>query len=134
MALTSGAHEAISMVLGDSIQPRFSVKTDTVLKVVGQKIVAAKCGNSFIFLRTFRGALQVTADTIAVSVPCAAVPDTTSPPDTTVESVEELCLFPVDSAVKYKIDGSKSLSQAQHDLIQPWCINRPPISAADRRA
>jgi hypothetical protein len=68
--VTSGARESITVALGDTIQPRFSVKTDSVLKVVGSKIVAAKCGDSFIYLRNWKGTTQLSADTVAVHVLC----------------------------------------------------------------
>lgn len=118
-AVTSGAHEAITFALGDSIQPRFFVRTDTVLKVVGNQIVAAKCGPSMIFLRTYHKGAQLTADSIAVNVPCAATPrDTTVVPlDTTTASVVA-CTIPPDSATKYHISGDTTGDPA---LVQQWC-------------
>lgn len=102
-AVTSGAHESIVMAIGDSLTPRFSVKTDTVLKVVGNKIVANKCGKSFIFLRNFHGAVQLTADTVDVQV-CGDV----TPPKVNIVFV---CFSPVESLQKYDLVKYDSLGR-----------------------
>jgi hypothetical protein len=68
------ARESITVALGDTIQPRFFIRTDTVLKVVGNRIVASKCSNSFIYLRTYKGTAQLSADTISVTVTCPQQP------------------------------------------------------------
>lgn len=75
---TTRLHEPIIVPLGDTIIPRHSVKTDTVLTVVntpqGQRIVAQRCGTSFVFLRIWStGALpqQRSADTVPTITPCA---------------------------------------------------------------
>lgn len=78
------AHEAITVQLGDTIMPRFSIRTDTVLAVVGTNVVAKRCGTGRIFLRTTRAARTLSADTITVSVECIAT--------------LEVCLFP-DTAI-----------------------------------
>lgn len=71
---TTGARETITLSVGDTIIPRFTVKTDSVLAVVntpaGQRIVAKACGSSFVFLRTWRGSTQLSADTVTANVPC----------------------------------------------------------------
>jgi len=71
---TTGARETITLAVGDTITPRHTVKTDSILEVVstpaGQRIVAKRCGSSFIYLRTWRGLTQLSADTITAIVPC----------------------------------------------------------------
>jgi hypothetical protein len=125
---TAGVHETITIAVGDSITPRFSVRTDSVLTVVGSRIVARRCGQSAIYLRTWRGAVALSADTITATVACAP------PPPAAVDSVG-VCFIPPDSAVKYGIDGSKTLDSATLRLVRPWCKNadtlhRVPLGAA----
>jgi hypothetical protein len=98
VAVTHGAHEAITVAVGDSLVPRFSVRTDSVLRVVGSNIVVSKCGTSNIFLRTWKGSVQTSADTVDVTAPCAV------PSSPTVASVD-VCFIPKDSADKYHISG-----------------------------
>jgi len=71
IATTHGARESISMNVGDTIIPRFSIKTDSLLGTSEGKIFAKACGTSYIYLRTIKGVIeQVTADTIDVNIPC----------------------------------------------------------------
>jgi hypothetical protein len=128
VVLTHGAHEAITVSVGDSIIPRFTVRTDSVLAVVGTKIVAKRCGDSFIYLRSWRGPVQLSADTIAVAVSCSAVP--VPPTDTPKVASIEVCMIPIDSAQKYHIPGDRGLDSAQAALIKPWCQKSDTIILA----
>ena len=75
-ALSSGARESITLALTDTVTPRFSVKTDTVLGVVGNSIVPRHCGTGSIYLRVWHGTTQLSADTVTAVVSCALPPDT----------------------------------------------------------
>lgn len=73
------ARETITVAVGDTIQPRFSIRTDSVLAVVGTKIVARHCGQSAIYYRSWRGlTTALSADTVTVNVPCVADPNKTA--------------------------------------------------------
>jgi hypothetical protein len=124
--MSSGARESIAIARGDSLQIRFSIKTDTVLKVVGSKVVAAACGSSFLYLRTWRGLEQLSADTVSVTVQCAPSRDS-------VASVD-VCFIPTDSALKYHIDASKSLDSVTLAFVQPWCKKADTLPAPDAPA
>ena len=102
-AVTSGAHEEIVVALGDSLTPRFSVKTDSILKVAGNRIVGNRCGESFIFLRLYKGAFQVTADSIKTRV-CGDI----TPPKVDIVTV---CFSPVDPLQKYGFPKYDSLGR-----------------------
>lgn len=115
VAATSGAHEAITIAIGDTLTPRFSVKTDTVLRVVGASIVAARCGTSNIFLRNWQGTTQRSADTVDVTIPCAPPADTLTP----VASVD-VCFANPDSAAAYGIHGD-TLSPTAEQLSHIKC-------------
>ncbi len=67
-----GVHEVLEAVQGDTITPNLAVRNSGVLGIVGLRVVAKKCGGSFIYLRTYNKAVMLTADTVAVTVPCAA--------------------------------------------------------------
>ena len=69
---SSGARETITAHVGDTITPRFSILTDSILRVSGTSIVVRACGTSRIFLRTWQRAAPLTADTVTVTVPCAS--------------------------------------------------------------
>lgn len=85
MLSSSGAREAITISIGDTLQPRFSIRTDTVLRVTGSRIAAVACGTSAIFLRTTLGSVVVSADTVDVTVPCAThLAILVQPPDTVI--------------------------------------------------
>jgi hypothetical protein len=132
MALTSsGARENITLTVGDSVNPRFSIKTDTVLAAIGNStIVARHCGTSSIFLRVWRGVKQLSADTITATVTCPTSPvDTTPKPDTLMAAVG-VCFISPDSATKYGIRGDRSLDSGQIALIQPWCKKADTLQLA----
>jgi hypothetical protein len=102
----AAAREAISVNVGDTVVPRFSIQTDTVLKVVGSSIVVRHCGSSFIYLRTWRKTTQLSADTVSVNAPCAA-----SGMDTTVRTVS------VYGAITRNADGSLSMDSTFHMIV-----------------
>lgn len=66
----AGARETITVGLGDTITPKFSILTDTTLGVVGTRIVAKRCGVGMVFLRNWKGGTQLSADTVTVNVLC----------------------------------------------------------------
>lgn len=102
-AASHGVRETITVNVGDSIIPRFTVSTDSVLKVSGSSIVARKCGTSAIYLRTWRKTVQLSADTVNVNVICNG-----SPPATTASAGP--CLFPSkDSLAKYLVRGDTTI-------------------------
>lgn len=74
-AAPTGVYDTITVSIEDTITPRHTVKTDSILAVVstpsGQRIVAKKCGLSYVFFRAWIGAMPLTADTNVVRVPCA---------------------------------------------------------------
>ena len=90
IALTNGAHESIVLSVGDTIQPRFSIRTDSVLAVVGSRIAVHGCGTGFVFFRNWKGPAQISADSVQVSVPC---------PSASVASVQ-ICLSPDTAAMR----------------------------------
>ena len=68
--------ETITINKGDTIQPKYSISTDTVLQAIpGAKIVARGCGFSHAFLRLWHGNTILSSDTVNVFVSCPA-PDT----------------------------------------------------------
>lgn len=102
-AASHAVRETITVNVGDTLVPRFTVSTDSVLKVSGSSIVARSCGKSMIYLRTWRKSAQVSADTVNVNVVCPG-----SPPATTASS--GACLFPnSDSLAKYQVRGDTSI-------------------------
>lgn len=107
---SGGAHESLTLAIGDTITPRFSIATDSVLKAPGGGIVVVRaCGTSKIFLRNYQRQTQRTADTVDVTVPCAVK-------DTAVATVG-VCIANGDSAAKYGIlggDVSPTAEQLSH--------------------
>lgn len=93
----TGTHEAVTLAVGDTLQPRFSIRTDTILRVTGSRIAVVACGQSNIFLRTWKGTRQVSADTIDVTVPCASK-----------IALMSVCFVPVESAQKYHLSSDTS--------------------------
>lgn len=87
------ARQSLTVNMGDTITPRFTVRTDSVLEIVGPNIFPRHCGTGRIFLQTLRGSRVVIADTVTVTVKnCIAK--------------LEVCLFP-DTAIlnKYHFRG-----------------------------
>lgn len=98
VAVVSGTHESITLAVGDTLVPRFSIKTDSVLRAPGSgRIVVSKCGQSAIYLRNYQGLVQRSADTVDVTVSCAPA----------VASVD-VCFVNGDSAAKYGVTGDVS--------------------------
>lgn len=106
-AVTMQAVEGpITMARGETLVPRFSVRTDTVLGVAPSKVIAKGCGPSVIYLRLWRGNAMVAADTVNVLVPCST---TTTPPATAGATIQ-VCLHPdPDSVAKYHAKGDTSI-------------------------
>lgn len=114
---THGAHESIQVAVGDTIAPRFSIRTDSILKVAGTSIVANRCGSSFIFLRTWKGVGQLSADTVAVDVVC-------TPSLSTVASIT-VCLHPDSVAfAKYKVNADTGIDPALVPCLDPTSIQQ----------
>jgi len=68
-----GVHEVLEAAVHDTITPNLAVRNSGILGIVGQRVVAKKCGGSFIYLRTYDNKnVMRTADTVAVTVPCPA--------------------------------------------------------------
>lgn len=94
--------ESVIIQLGDTLAPRFSVRTDSVLKVVGTRIVGAKCGDGVLYLRTQQRTTYVTGDTINIHVAC--VPTVPPPPPPPQKGTLTVCLRPdPDSMAKYHV-------------------------------
>src|SRR5665213_1308553 len=74
------ASESIALALGDSIVPRYAIRTsDSTLASVGGGVVARRCGQGVIYLRMWTLVApvhQLSADTVNVTIPCPA----TTPP------------------------------------------------------
>ena len=71
-------HLSLGIVgVGDTITPKFTITTDTVLKVVGTRIIARSCGVGHFFVRLWitdpvtKVQRVVSADTVAIPT-CAA--------------------------------------------------------------
>lgn len=122
--VSTGAHESITLAIGDTIVPRFSIRTDSVLRAPGGgNIVVRACGQSAIYLRTYKGPLQRSADTVDVTVPCAPPADTLTP----IASIT-VCFLPADTAAKYGLRGDISPSPEQ--LSHVTCDSTANLSLA----
>ena len=122
--LGTGVHESIVLAIGDTITPRFSVTTDTVLRVSGSNVIAAHCGSSHIYLRTWQHIIQRSADTVDVSIPCAESPV----PDTRTVASVEICFMPTDSATKYHLSADTSMDRAKIPFACDSTLNFPSMS------
>lgn len=82
------AREVVSLRIGDTLSPRYAVRTDTVLGVGPGVVVAKKCGASKVFLRLWRGNTAISNDTVDVTVTgCSTV---TSPPGLPLETANDV--------------------------------------------
>ena len=112
---SNGARESIAVVVGDTITPRFAVRTDTVLRVVGTKILAAKCGQGMIYLRTAKLGNYISADSITVDV--SGCGGGTTPPSGASITV---CLHSdPDSIAKYHVRGDTTVDPKLIPCLDP---------------
>lgn len=82
---SSPTRQSIELPLGDTLDLRYAIRTDTVLRVTGNRIAPAHCGKSMVFFRTVIGTLVKSSDTVDVTVPCAThLAILVQPPDTVI--------------------------------------------------
>jgi len=125
-------HGVIYMNKGDTITPRFSISTDSVLKAPGGGVIVGNaCGTSSVFLRntatqvvgSSRFTVVRTADTTDVYVCDSAIP---------VASVQ-VCFIPPDTAAKYGIRGDVSPGAQQLPIVLANCDSTANLTLGSRR-
>lgn len=65
---TAPVLEGVTVHVGDTLRPYYSVQTDSVLTVAPGVAIAAKCGTSKVYLRLLLHGQRVTNDTVLVNV------------------------------------------------------------------
>ncbi|MDE2022291.1 MAG: hypothetical protein KGI71_05275, partial [Patescibacteria group bacterium] len=65
---TAPVLEGVTVRVGDTLRPYYSVQTDSVLTVAPGVAIAAKCGTSKVYLRLLLHGQRVTNDTVLVNV------------------------------------------------------------------